>query len=420
MRRGSPGLVLRPRSAEEASEALLFAREQEVPLAVRSGGHGIGGRSTNDGGVVIDLGRLNQVELLDPSSGRVRLGPGARWGEVAQALAPHGLAISSGDYGDVGVGGLATAGGLGYFARAGGLAIDRVRAAELVLADGSQVRADAETEPDLLWAIRGAGGNFGIVTALEFDAYPLGDVVYSTMLFKGTELPALLERWGDLVAAAPRELTSFLNAFAQGAGGPMVRLTNVYAGDDTEAAVAALRPLLEIGPVLDQRAQLAPYPAIVPASSAPQQSGLDEPLVSNGFATRFGPELGELIDDGLRSGVAPLLTIRSVGGAVNDLDREATAYAHRDANFNVSSALGSSAPEFHRYWDELRPHLDGLYIGFETDPRPQRLDDAFPGATLARLQELKARYDADGIFDQNFPIPPAEPESTARAAVRTP
>ena len=145
---------------------------------MRSGGHGISGRSTNDGGIVIDVGRLNAIAV---DGDRVRLGPGARWGEVAQALAPHGLGMSSGDYGDVGVGGLATAGGIGFLARKHGLTIDHVTGAELVLADGSLVRAD----DDLLWAVRGAGGNFGIVTAFELEAYPVGNVVFSTMAFDG-------------------------------------------------------------------------------------------------------------------------------------------------------------------------------------------------------------------------------------------
>ncbi len=206
--------MLRPGDADEVASALEFARAQDVPLAIRSGGHGISGRSTNDGGIVIDLGALNAVEVLDPETGRVRLGPGARWGNVAQALAPHGLGMSSGDYGDVGVGGLATAGGVGFLVRRHGLTIDHVVAAELVLADGTFARAD----DDLLWAVRGAGANFGIVTAFELEAYPVGDVVFSTMAFEADA--ALLERWGEVVEAAPRELTSFLSVFSRRGGGP--------------------------------------------------------------------------------------------------------------------------------------------------------------------------------------------------------
>jgi FAD/FMN-containing dehydrogenase len=395
MRSGSPGLVLRPRSVEEVSSAVLFAREQDVPLAVRSGGHGISGRSTNDGGVVIDLGALDSVALLDGSL--VRLGPGARWGNVASALAPAGLAISSGDYGDVGVGGLATTGGLGFMARRYGLTIDRVRAAEVVLADGSCVRADE----DLLWALRGAGGNFGIVTAFEIEAAPVRNVVFSTMTFAASA--DALVRWGELVEAAPRALTSFLAMYRQ-RGFPLLNLYSVYAGDDTEAAVAALTPLLEIGPLLNQSASLVPYAAIVAPSGGVQMGGYD-PVVRGGLLDHVTAEAAQaMLDVG-----SSFLQIRSAGGAVNDVDRMATAYAHRTQNFSVSA----SSP---RRWDELMPPLlNGLYLSFETDQRPERLLEAFPEPTLARLRELKAVYDPDNVFNQNFPIPPAVPGAVAAA-----
>jgi hypothetical protein len=396
-------------------EALGFAREQEVPLSIRSGGHGISGCSTNDGGIIIDLAKLNQIEVLDPESGRIQLGPAARWGHVARALAPHGLAMSSGDYGDVGVGGLATAGGIGFLARKHGLTIDHVAAAELVLADGTFIRADVGNHPDLFWAVRGAGANFGIVTALELDAYPLREVVFSDMVFDGSDIAPLLERWGRLVESAPRELTSFLYASARSA-----RLFNVYSSDDTEAAVDALTPLREIGPLLDQQESLTPYAAIVAPHDNQHYGGQRRPLVSNGLAEHLTPELSQKLAAGLRTRIARWLSIRSVGGAVNDIDPVATAYAHRHQNFSITSVgLGSREDDFLRHWDDLRPHLDGLYLSFETDPRPERLHDAFPGDSLTRLRELKARYDRDNVFNQNFPIAPAlhdEPHEAAPSA----
>jgi hypothetical protein len=412
MRTGSPGLILRPAGAEEVAEALAFARKQDVPLAIRSGGHGISGRSTNDGGIVIDLGRLNRVEVLDPSTGLFRVGPGARWGDVAAALHPHGLAMSSGDYGDVGVGGLATAGGIGFLGRRYGLTLDHITAAEVVLADGGIVTADVDADADLLWAVRGAGANMGIATALELTAYPLREVVYATMVFDATDTAGLVTRWGSLVTSAPRELTSFLYLFAQRAGAPVARAIIVYASADTDAAVTALTPFLQIAPVLDQQAQLAPYAAIVAPQDSPHTGGQTNPLISNGFAGTLTTEVGELLGEGLFSGVAPWVAIRSVGGAVNDVDPSATAFAHRAANFNVSSVGGRKAA-FNAHWDELRPHLDGLYLSFETDSRPERIHDAFPAGTLARLRRLKRTYDPDNVFNGNFPIEPmpAEPAS---------
>ncbi len=170
MRGGAPGVVLQPASTEQVVEALAFARRHpELPLALRSGGHGVSGRSTNDGGIVIDLRHLSDIEVIDPERRLVRIGAGARWMQVAAALGEYGWALTSGDYGGVGVGGLATAGGIGFLAREHGLTIDHLRAVELVLADGSVVRADADDNADLFWAVRGAGANVGIVTSFEFE-----------------------------------------------------------------------------------------------------------------------------------------------------------------------------------------------------------------------------------------------------------
>jgi FAD/FMN-containing dehydrogenase len=167
--------------------------------------------------------------------------------------------------------------------------------------------------------------------------------------------------------------------------------------------------------VLQQQAQLLPYAAIVAPHDATHYGGQADPLFSNGFAVHLTPELNEgiaaglrgagLRGAGLRGAATPFVAIRAVGGAVNDVDPDATAYPHRHQNFNVSS-VGADAGRFRALWDELRPHLDGLYLSFETDQRPQRLRDAFPGPTLTRLRELKAVYDPQNVFNQNFPLDP--------------
>ncbi|MFK4244695.1 LLM class flavin-dependent oxidoreductase [Micromonospora chokoriensis] len=406
--KGSPALVIRPESAAEVAEAVSYARTQDVPLSVRSGGHGISGRSTNDGGIVIDMSRMNSVEVLDRASRRIRLEPGARWGQVAQALAPYGLAMSSGDYGDVGVGGLATTAGVGFLARKHGLTIDHVVAAEIVTADGRLLRVDDEHHPDLFWAIRGAGGNFGVVTALELEAYEVDKVVFAQLVADATDAAQLLRRWGQLVEDAPRELTSFLSLFPGRRGDPpMAQVTLVYAGDDVEAAQSALSPFLEIGPILDQQAQLAPYPAIVaPPGNQHRGQGLRD--TRSGLSHHITPEVADLMANMINSGDVMIMQVRSVGAAVNDVARDATAYPHRDQNFSVLAAtIEDRRPQLDKLWAELYPHLDGLYLSFESDTDPARLLDAWPEPTLSRLRAIKATYDPDNVFNRNFPIPPA-------------
>jgi FAD/FMN-containing dehydrogenase len=395
VRSGSPGLVLRPESAQGVADALGFARKQEVPLAIRSGGHSMAGASTNDGGVVVSLARLNRVEVLDAAAGLVRVEAGARWSQVAQTLRPYGLAISSGDYGGVGVGGLATAGGIGFLGRKHGLTIDHMVAAEVVLADGRMVRADAESHPELFWAVRGAGAALGVVTAFEFAARPVSDVVFGQFVYEGRDLAGVLERWGEVVEAAPRALTSFLYA-----GSGQVQVMAVFDGADDAEAIAALTPLLQVGPVVGHNARRVPYAAIVHADDVPYQGGSTQgPLLSNGFAEHLTPELTREIAAAVRGGVSQWVSIRAVGGAVNDVPASATAFAHRHQNFSVAD-IGRREDEYRAYWDRMRELTEGLYVNFETDTRAERLVDAFPGGTLGRLRRVKAEYDPGDVFDQ--------------------
>lgn len=414
---GSPGLVLRPQDAESVRDALTFARSQDVPIAVRSGGHGISGRSTNDGGIVIDVGALDTVEVLDRERRLVRLGAGARWGDVAAALSEHGLAISSGDYGDVGVGGLVTAGGQGFLGRSYGLTLDHVVAAELVLADGRLVRTDADHEPDLLWAVRGAGANFGIVTAVEIEAAEVRDVVHATILFDATDAAPFVQAWADLVESSPRELTSFLSLVPARGQDPAVGYAIVvWANDDTEAAVVALEPFLDLAPVLQQQARLVPYAATVAAHHG-EHTGGSAPATRAGLVEHVTPGLAGLLADLLASRDADMVQLRAVGGAVNDVDPAATAYAHRTQNFSLlASARGSRRAQIDAWWERLGPHLDGVYLSFETDQSPARLAQAFPPATLVRLGRLKAVYDPDHVFDGNFGVAPTPDETRATMA----
>lgn len=254
LRGGDPGLVLQPATREEVVEAVAVARaHRDVPLSVRSAGHGISGRSTNDGGLVIDLSRMRRIEVLDEESRLVRVEPGARWVDVAAALEPHGWALSSGDSGGVGVGGLATAGGIGWLVREHGLTIDHLRAAELVLADGRTVRVSAEEHPELFWAVRGAGANVGIVTAFEFEADEVGVLAFGQLTFDASDTAAFLLAWSDWVVDAPRDLTSFLIVQPGSASRPpLAHVLVVVDSDDADTVLERLNPLADAAQLVAQ------------------------------------------------------------------------------------------------------------------------------------------------------------------------
>jgi hypothetical protein len=217
----------------------------------------------------------------------------------------------------------------------------------------------------------------------------------------------LLTRWGQVIEQAPRELTSFLGIFRRAGSAPIAQLYTVYAGDDTTAAIQALTPLLSIGTLLDQQTQLIPYPAVIPPHGALHLGDGFAPASRSGLANHITPQLARSLLELTQTGISPMVQIRCVGGAVNDIDPLATAYAHRSQNFSVN-AVSHSQDRLNQRWDtDVAPHLRGLYLSFDTDQRPERLNEAFPGPTLTRLRQLKARYDPSNVFNQNFPIPPA-------------
>ena len=223
---GTPDLVVRPRDASGVAIALRYAASAGLPVSVRSGGHSPAGYSTSDGGVVIDLRHLREVRVLDPVTRQVRVGAGATWGAVAATLQRTGLALTSGDTASVGVGGLTLAGGIGWMVRRYGLAIDAVTGADMVSADGRLVRADATEHPDLLWALRGGGGNFGVVVSLDFTAQPVASVHYGPIIYrldalaggagkKATDgqpagMARLITGWRDLMRGSDESLTTAL------------------------------------------------------------------------------------------------------------------------------------------------------------------------------------------------------------------
>ncbi len=406
MRGGAPGLVLRPQSVGEVADAVGFARtHRDLPLSLRSGGHGISGRSTNDGGLVIDLGALRDVTVVDANTRRVRLGPGARWMEVAAVLDPHGWALSSGDFGGVGVGGLATAGGIGFLGREYGLTIDRMVAAEIVLADGSVVRASEDENTDLFWAVRGAGANVGAVVAFEFEAAPVTEVGWAQLAFDVADPAAFLSDFGRTMEASPRDTTLFLILAGQG-GRLVAQVYGVVDAADPETIIARLQPFAEIAPLVGQSVVATTYASVMAnAALDAKHDGQGEPQFRSGLVRHLDDEVAAAAGALVASGATPWFQVRSVGGAVNDVPADATAYAHREANFSVT-AVGAG-PTFDRLWADLADHFDGLYASFETRRDPALLEQAFPPATLTRLREIKRRHDPGALFVDNFAVPVA-------------
>lgn len=405
LRGGAPGIILRANTNEQVGQALAFARRHpHLPLSRRSAGHGVSGRSTNDGGIVIDVSLMNTIEILDTETRRVRIGPGARWSEVARALEPHGWALSSGDYGGVGVGGLATAGGIGYLARGHGLTIDRLRAVEMVLADGSVVRADDAVNADLFWAVRGAGANFGIVTAFEFEVDEVGAVGFAELTHDATALEHFLVEWGRVVENSPRDLTSFLIvAPPRGHRHPVAVSRTMIDSADRETILDRLSPLAAISAMYAQSVVITSYAAVMDNNPAQTPASRGEPVSRSGLLRHVNADFATAAARVIRSGAVGWFQLRSVGGAVADVPADQTAYAHRDASFSLV-VMGADDTVVDRAWEPLRPFLDGLYLSFESSLDPGRIARAWPPPTLARLRALKTVYDPDGVFDDNFAL----------------
>ncbi len=417
LRGGAPGLVLRPRTADEVADALGFARRHpDVPLGVRSGGHGVSGRSTNRGGLVIDVGRMNGIEVLDRERRLVRIGPGATWKQVAAALHPFGWALGSGDYGGVGVGGLATAGGIGLLSREHGLTIDHLRAVELVLADGRRVRASADEHPGLFWAVRGAGANFGIATAFEFEVDEVDEVGWAKLALLSPDLEGSLRDFGRIATAAPRDTTVFLVTGRPHEGQSVIQLYAIVDDPDPDVIVERLTPFTGIGLLAQQEAAVMPYREVMAQAGdvGPDgHHGFGEPVSRSAFLPTLTPEFAADAATLLASGVVHFFQLRTMGGAIVDVAPDAMAFPHRSVAFQVT-AMGADDAALSAAWRRLRHHFDGLYVSFETDRSPDRLLEAFPEPVLERLRALKRRYDPRNLFRDNFNIDPTVAAASAR------
>lgn len=406
LRGGHPGVVLRPRTADEVAASVKWANTQNVPFSIRSGGHGFSGKSTNNGGIVLSLRELRDITVLDPDEGLVRIEPGAQWAEVAAALEPFELAISSGDSGAVGVGGLATVGGIGFFSKQHGLTIDYIQAMEIVTAAGDLVRASESENPELFWGMRGAGPNFGIVTAFEFKAQKTGLIVHAQLAFQVDSLSEFLYQYGQAVQETPRDTTMFLMAGPPRPGQPQIaQLYGVVDSADETTILSRLQRFVDLAPLVGQQVYLTTYAGAIGAPVTGPQHGSGEPIGRSGALANITREAAEELTRLVNSGATNFFQIRTAGGAASAVPEDQTAFAGRHNVFHVL-AMGTSKPRIDSAWERLSEHFDGYYLNFETDVAPERVKTAFTAEKWERLVALKRQWDPQNLLKDNFNIEP--------------
>ena len=416
-----PAVIVRAADVDDIRRVVAIARETGAELAVRSGGHSAAAHGSTEGGIQLDLAALKALDVAE--DGRTAWAEtGLTAGEITTALCERGLAVGFGDTGSVGIGGITTGGGIGFLVRKLGMTIDNVLAADVVTADGRLVRTDPEHDPDLFWAIRGGGGNFGVVTRFQYALHDLPGIV-GGMIF----LPATADTIAGFVAAleqAPEELSGIANIMPcppmpfvapEHHGKLVIMGMLVYAGDEAsgQAALAPFRSLAE--PLADQ---LRPMPY---ADMFPTEEGY-KPIATSRilFMDHVDREVGQLIVDRLEehmrtSGAqASVVQLRVLGGQMARVPADATAFAHRSSKIMAAvAALVGTLDELpaNEVWvkalaAELTQSDKGAYVNFVADEGPERIRAAYPGRTWDRLVQIKRRYDPTNVFRRNQNIAP--------------
>lgn len=413
-----PLLVVRVANAADIADALDFTRANHLEVAVRSGGHSTCGHSVCEGGVVIDLRDLQTLEISKDNM-TAWIGTGLTAGEVTNALEPHNLIIGFGDAPSVGVGGLTLGGGVGYFVRKHGLTIDSVLAAEVVTANGDILIADAGQNTDLFWALRGGGGNFGVVTKFQFRLHPLPEFTGGPMIMPAT--PEVLAGIVSAAEAAPEELSTILMVMPapplpflppQAIGRTVIIAMMAYAGP-AAAAQQALAPFRALATPLADLVRPAPFGSMyLPEAPGPKPTVSVRGLFMDGMSLAQARQVlaqVERCDAPMR-----MAQIRILGGAAARVPNDATAYAHRQKRIMTAFLAMDGSPAAairHDQWaadcvKALPQGSDGAYVNF-LGHESERLAAAYPGATWDRLRQIKRQYDPENLFRLNQNIPPA-------------
>ena len=415
-----PGAIVQVKSSKDMQKVLAVSAKNGLEVAVRSGGHSAAGHCSTEGGIVIDLRHMKAIEI-DEANKTVWAETGITAEELTKATTERGLVVGFGDAGSVGIGGITLGGGVGYLSRKHGLTIDSLLAAEIVTADGDLRTVDATHEPDLFWAIRGGGGNFGIAVRFKYRLHDLPAFTGGMICLPAT--PETVAGFVAAAAAAPEELSTIANVMPappmpflpQEVHGKLVILGMIaYAGDDA-AAQRAIAPFRALATPYADFIKPGPYLSIYP----PEDPDHHPTAVSkNLFMNRIGPAEAKQVVDTLTSAdaVFRVTQIRVLGGAIARVPADATAYAHRQAPIMINVAAFYTTPEDHvkqRDWIDtfaaaLRQEEAGAYVNFVGDEGPDRVRAAYPGATWERLRRIKKQYDPGNVFCRNQNIVPAE------------
>ena len=415
-----PAVIVRAAGAADVARSVVFARDAGLELSIRGGGHSMAGHSTSDGGLLLDLGAMKGLHI-DPKRRMAWAQAGLTAGEYTRAAAAHGLATPFGDVGTVGIAGLTLGGGIGWLVRKHGLTIDALVSVDIVTADGHLINASEDEHQDLFWAIRGGGGNFGIVTRFQYRLYPVDTILGGMLVLPLTR--DTLRGLVPLASAAPTELTtiSFIMAAppapfipAEAVGQPVLAVMFVYDGDP-DAGQEALAPFRALATPIADLAAPMPYPGIYDFTAEAGQPGNE--IIRSLFLDTLDDAAVDAILAAMSEPSSPLsmFQIRVLGGAMAAVGSSATAFAHRRAPVMVAALAlfedVATAPVHEAWADallaELRPNAIGVYANFIGDEGPDRLHEAYPAMTYQRLAEVKRRYDPTNLFHRNQNIRPA-------------
>ena len=416
-----PAVIIRPANATDVAHVVSLARDSGQEIAVRSGGHSI--YAVSEGGIVLDLSNMKDLQI-DVEGRTAWAETGLTAGEFTNAVGAHGLATGFGDTASVGIGGITLGGGVGYLVRKYGLTIDDLLAAEIVTADGELLRVDAANYPDLFWAIRGGGGNFGVVTRFQYRLHEVDQFV-GGFLF----LPATHEVIYSFMAeaeAAPEELSTIANVMTappmpflpeEYHGKPIVMAIMAYAGD-TEAGERAMAPFRALATPIADMVRPMTYPEIYPPDMEDYRPTAASRTM---FVEAIDHDAVDTIIERLQSSTAMLTAaqLRVLGGAMARVPNDATAFAHRGRKIMVNVAALYEKPEDAANYEEwiadfaaeLNKGDTSGYVNFLNDEGRERIRAAYPGSTWDRLKAVKRRYDPANLFRLNQNIPPS-PEGT--------